>query len=584
MLTLRPLGILALMFLLTFINSDLYPQHGKIKNKRAFFENLSKRKAGKKKFVTGGNSIPSEGTVKALFIFIQFDDDSTTKSKFWPYDTINLPSWAKDFVSSHPTNKFKVNNLTQYFYEMSNGKLNLIGDVYPELVRPKYDMKEYKNISEVNTEILERLDKYIDYSKYDNWGRDKNRKFVRKPDGKVDMVFLLYRNFPNRLFFNNGWTGIARMYLTKREIKTDDGVTIKSGSLSQGSGLIARGGKNGFEWFKYVAAHEFGHFLLGAGHLNGVTNLALMTGGPVWNASRGMHSWERARLGWMKFVDVKAGVDVEYTLPDYMTTSSALRLKLSKNEWFVIENRQKISPNDKAGDKGIYIYHIKNPYRFAPKVFVECADGNWDFKIDTLNKKLIKLRPNPYGKNEMNFTQYIKGKNYACFKPVYPRNAAWGDSFDAFDLKYNNVFSPVSNPSSSNKAKIKFTIEITGQTGNDMRLKFYFKNPYAGKPSKPQNLKVKRMSGGNRILLTWNRNKEPDIYGYKIYSSSGSKFNYKNLKLIKTVPAFLKGDPLTEFILNYKMPANPAWKTFFVISAFDSDGNESVVSDYVEVK
>ncbi len=580
---LKNIFILTLLFFV-IANSNSYPQYGKIKNKKAFLENLAKQRALKqKKFKVGGNSISAQGTVKALLIFIQFDDDSLTSSKFWPYDTLNLPAWTKSFVNSKPAKEFKVNNLTQYFYEMSNGKLNLIGDIYPKLVRPEHDSKYYKNISEVNTEILERLDKEIDYSKYDNWSRDKKRKFIMKPDGKVDMIFMLYRNFPNRLFFNNGWSGIAHLYLSKREIKTDDGVVIKSGSLDKGSGLIARGGKNGFEWFKYVVAHEFGHFLLGTGHISGVTNLALMTGGPVWNASRGMHSWERARLGWINFVDVTPGIDAEYSLPDYMTTNSALRLKLSDKEWFVIENRQKISPHDKAGDRGIYIYRILNPYYFAPKIFVECADGNWDFGIDTLNKKLFKIRPNPLGKNEMNFSKYVKGKNYACFKPVYKTNAAWGDNTDAFDTVYNNVFSPVSNPPSSNNAKIKFTVEVTEQTGNIIKVKFYFSNPYAGKPAKPQNFTLKRILKGNRILLTWDRNREPDLLKYKLYSATGTEFDYKNLKPVKTLPALLNGEPLTEFILNYLKPRTAGYKIFYSISAVDTDGNESALSNYVEV-
>lgn len=577
------IGIFLIGFLLGSV-IQVNAQTGKIQNKRAFLEKLARQKKKvQKKLTVGGKAIPSEGTVKALFVFVQFDDDSTTKSKYWPYDTINLPSWTQQFVENKPTVHFKSNNLTQYFYEMSNGKLNLIGDVYPKPVRPLYDTEHYKNISEVNTEILERLDEKIDYSKYDNWSRDKNRRFIKKPDGKVDMIFLLYRNFPDRLFFNHGWTGIAHLYLSKREIVTDDGVIIKRGSLDNGSGLIARGGKNGFYWLKYVAAHEFGHFLFGAGHIEGTTNLALMVGGPVWNASRGMHSWERVRLGWMKFVDVKAGIDGEYILPDYMTTNSALRLKLSEKEWFIIENRQKLSQHDKAGDKGIYIYHINSPYHFAPSIFVECADGNWNFKIDTTNKKLIKSRPNPFGKNEMNFSQYIKGKNYACFKPIYETNAAWGDNKDAFDLTFNNVFSPVSNPSSANKAKISFTIEVIGKIGKDYKLKFYFRNPYAGKPAKPQFLKSKKLHG-NKLLLTWIPNKEPDLQAYRIYRTYGKTFNNNNLKKIIELPFLLNGEPLSEFIIKHEASHTPNFKTYYVITAVDKNENESVFSDFVEVK
>ncbi|GBD89759.1 hypothetical protein BMS3Abin04_00471 [bacterium BMS3Abin04] len=535
----------------------------------------------KKIVVKNKTHIPSEDVLKALFIFIQFDNDKNVKSKAWPYDTLSLPAWTKTFVNKEPSKNFPVKNISQYYYEMSDGKFFLTGDVYPELVRPFYSQKHYKSISEVNYEILKQLDGKIDFSQYDNWSRGRDGYFIRKPDKKVDMIYLIYRNFSNRLFFNNGWTGIAHLYLTKN-IKTNDGVTIKTGSLDRGSGIIIRGGKNGAYWLKYVAAHELGHFLFGSGHIQGVTSLAVMTGGPVWNAGRGMHSWERARLGWIKYTDVKPGIDKVFTLPDYMTSGKALRLKLSGKEWFVVENREHLSVNDKSGDKGIYIYHINNADRYTPRIFVECADGNWDFKIDTKKNKLYKIKPNPNGKNEINFTRVINRKNYACFKPVYKDNSAWGDNTDAFDVKYNNVFSPVSNPSSGNNAKIPFTIEVVKKIGTDYRIKFYFKHPYEGKPSKPQYLRVK-INTSEHPKLTWSVNKEPDLLYYKIYLGTGKKYNPVKLKLINKTNYLDKNKSEISWIdLTTKLsPKNKSY--FYAVSAVDKGGKQSVISNPVKI-
>jgi len=535
----------------------------------------------KKIVVKNKTHIPSEGVLKALFIFVQFDDDNNVKSNAWQYDTLSLPTWTKTFVNKEPSRSFPVNNISQYYYEMSNGKFFLTGDVYPELVRPLFNQEHYKSISEVNYEILKRLDGKIDFSQYDNWSKSRDGYFVRKPDKKVDMIYLIYRNFSNRLFFNNGWTGIAHLYLTKN-IKTNDGVAITTGSLDRGSGIIIRGGKNGAYWLKYVAAHELGHFMFGSGHIQGVTNLAVMTGGPVWNASRGMHSWERERLGWIKYTDVKPGIDKVFTLPDYMTSDKALRLKLSDKEWFVVENREHLSVNDKSGDKGIYIYHINNADRYTPRIFVECADGNWDFKIDTKKHKLYKTQPNPNGRNEMNFTRVINRKNYACFKPIYKDNSAWGDNTDAFDVNYNDVFSPVSNPSSKNNTKVPFTIEVLKKVGTGYQIKFYFKNPYEGKPSKPQYLRIK-VNNGKYPKLTWNANREPDMLYYKIYFEAGEKYNPAKLKLIKKTNYLDK----TKHEINWtdrNTKLNPKYKScYYVITAVDKNGKESVFSNPVRV-
>ena len=519
--------------------------------------------------------------LKALFIFVQFDGDSKVKSKTWPYDTLSLPAWTKTFVNKESSRNFPVKNISQYYYEMSNGKFFLVGDIYPELVRPLYNQKHYKSISDVNYEILKQLDDKIDYSKYDNWSKGRDGYFVREPDKKVDMIYLIYRNFSNRLFFNNGWTGIAHLYLTKK-IKTNDGVTITKGSLDRGSGIVIRGGKNGAYWLKYIAAHELGHFFFGSGHIQGVTNLAVMTGGPVWNASRGMHSWERARLGWIKYTDVNPGVDKVFTLPDYMTSGKALRLKLSAKEWFVVENREHLSVNDKSGDKGIYIYHINNADRYPPRIFVECADGNWDFKIDTKKNKLYKTKPNPNNKNEMNFTRVINRKNYACFKPIYKDNSAWGDNTDAFDEKYNNVFSPLSNPSSRNKAKVPFTIEVLKKIDTDYQIRFYFNNPYEGKPSKPQYLRVK-INTGEHPKLTWNINKEPDLLYYKIYIQVGKMYNKTKLKLVKKTNYLDKNKSEIYWTDRTTKLSSQNKSFFYAVSAVDKSGKESVCSNPVKI-
>ncbi len=261
--------------------------------------------------------------------------------------------------------------------------------------------------------------------------------------------------------------------------------------MNRGSGIQVRGGKHGEDYIKYVIAHELGHYLLGSGHIEGgITALGLMTGGPVWNAGRGMHSWEREKLGWIRYKDASLNRDSIYVLSDYMTTGDALRIPLFDNEWFLLENRQKVSPHDRAGDLGLYIYHVSRPLRNLPYIDVECADGNWDFDIDTLNQNLIRTVENPSGFDEMNYSSRIGNKLYACYKPVYNENAAWGDPEDAFDVRFNNVFSPYSNPSSNNAANINFSIEILEFENRNCRFKMFVSNPVEGKPSKPQNLRT----------------------------------------------------------------------------------------------
>jgi len=292
------LYLLSSILSLVFFASCSHNQTESLKAKKALpYFKTNPELENKGKFVT------STGELRVLFVYIMFADDSDTKSDAWTFSKTQLPDWSTKMINSSTELEFSNDNLTQYFYEMSRGNFMLYGDVFPEIIVPKHDQKYYKSISDVNLEVLTTLDGEIDYSKYDNWSKGKNGKYINKPDGQVDVIFLVYRNFEDRLYFNNGWTAIAHMYLTK-DMETNDGVKIKTGRLDKGSGIQSRGGKNGFTYMKYVLAHEFGHFLFGAGHIENVTNLALMTGGPVWNASRGMHSWEREKLDWIKFTDI----------------------------------------------------------------------------------------------------------------------------------------------------------------------------------------------------------------------------------------------------------------------------------------
>lgn len=522
-----------------------------------------------------GHSITSLGELRTLLIYAEFADD-TVKSESWPLGKKNPPIWAQNMINRSALLSSPSDNLTKYFYEMSNGNLLLYGEVYPKTIIPKYKQENYKSIADVNTEIIGRLDDEIDFSIYDNWARTNDGKFIHRADGKVDLIFIIYRNFENRLFFNNGWTGAAHLYLTEN-FKTNDGVEISTGRLDNGSGIQSRGGKNGFNYIKYVLAHEFGHMLFGAGHIENVTNLALMTGGPVWNASRGMHSWEKAHLGWLEFTDIDTSRNTELLLEDYHTQNKAYRIKLSNNEWFVLENHQKLSSNDWSGDKGLYIYRILNPNKFSPQIDVQCADGNWNFNISK-DEKLFRTEPNISGKSELEFRKYSKGKIFACYSPLYEDNSAWGDKFDAFDTEYNNLYSPCSNPSSINKSSIDFNVFVIDTEEDKIRAKFFFKEIYSNTPpSKPQILSPK--IGKENIFLRWMSNKEPDILEYHILFSSGRSYQTEN---IYKIPANGNSEILTRDISSFlTIKSN---KYIFAITAEDKNGNLSVASDFIELR
>ena len=510
------------------------------------------------------NLIPKTGTLRVFVVFVQFKDDDSS-STAWPKN--QYPSWASGFVNTTVSNNYPYNNLSQYFDDMSNNTFHIIGDVYPYLVITNYDETNYSSIGAVNYEVLTKIDPDVDFSKYDNlngnsWGSD----------GKVDFIYIIYRN--SKILFN--YTGIAHLSLSPTTYTTNDGVAIIDGGYI-GSGVQQRGGLNGATYTKFISAHELGHYLFGGGHIDFISNLGLMTGKPFWNDDRGMISWERHKLGWVSYIDKTS--DSEFWVSDYFSTDKVFRIPISSKEYYLIENRQKIDPNDYAADKGIYIYYVTNADSYPPKIDVKCADGDWNFNYNSSKNELTRTSVNPTsGKDEMNY--FVNG--IACIKPYYPEDDAAGDAEDAFDLTYNNVFSPWSNPRVNSGY---FSVEIVDKVGSKYKLHLYFTNPQDSSPSKPQDLKVTMTSGINgHPKLTWNSNEEPDISKYYIYRASEVNGTLGSYHKIATVNH--NGSSNTQSYIDYSVSRDPSSNVYFhyKIKAVDTQNKTSIYSDSKKIK
>lgn len=502
-------------------------------------------------------SIPLSGNIKIFIVFAQFKDDPDTNDNGWPRNS--YPAWANNFINAEPNSTYPWNNLSHYYNEMSNGTFQIIGDVYNSLVTTDYNENHYSSIGEVNREIIMEVDPYVNFGEYDNLNES-----AFGSDGKVDFILIIYRK--TSIF---SYSGIAHLEVSAT-IKVDGKQIVNYSGLNIGGGVQQKGGINGRDYTLYVAAHEIGHYLFGASHIDYVSNLALMSGKPVWNASRAMHSWERQRVGWINYID-KSTDGLGY-ITDFITTDKVYRVPINSTEYFLVENRRKLSTHDKAGDIGFYIYRVTGAASFPPTIDVLCADGNWNFSINTSTQSLIQTTPNVNGKDEMNFSQTVGGIVYACRTPFYHENSAWGDDEDAFDLTFNNVLSPVSNPRSTNSSSINFTIEIVGTN----YIYFYFAEPYLGNPSKPQNLQVTENSSHNP-LLTWDINGEDDIFKYIIDRAEGSGDGviWENNIAQTSINWFV----------DYDVAINPVFEDeiSYRIRALDTQGKISVPSTAVSI-
>lgn len=142
----------------------------------------------------GGLYLPSEGTIKVLFIFAQSPDDNFTGNSSWPLGQApsNMNNWVDETWSSNPTQ----GSMTHYFNEMSFNKLKFTGksvSVITSHTREWYlDSGKYRG--DIHKEIIQQLDETMDFAQFDNWHYQSNYNHENR---LVKMIIVVWRNIAN---------------------------------------------------------------------------------------------------------------------------------------------------------------------------------------------------------------------------------------------------------------------------------------------------------------------------------------------------------------------------------------------------
>ncbi len=575
----------------------------------------------------GGRYVPAKMNasepLKILVIFAQFkDDNSAPQNKEWPVN--QFPIWKNQFIaekfSEIPQKEFSISH---YFYEMSYGQNLIIGKIFPEYVI--VDLPVNSSYAKANELILKEVDEKIDFREFDNWTIKTNANSFGEPDNIVDAVYIVYRSIPSV-----NWGGIAMLSTT---YTTQDGPRITSRIPTIGMTLnFGKGGNFNFQNKLGILAHEYGHYLLGENHNfepefgsygTQQRGIGLMPGN--WE-TLAMNPQEKFLAGYINFIDIFE--DQTGELPDFQTTGKAFRIPVpmfingkpntNPDEYFIVANHQKKSIYENIKGTGIYIYHVKTKRYGQNHIDIVCADGLWQWKIEKwvkrpegiggpinfyiLNPKTIPLTENlPYlvhdkvdrikGRDELELLllapyENEEDKKYWWDKWVdengTPIDDAIGDKEDAFNIGYNEIFSPWSNPATIDKKgnAVNFSMQILENNNGNFKVKFAVgENSILNlPPSKPQNLKL-NIESISKVRLNWEPNIEPDMQngGYNIYRSDNSKENFRLIKKISGVNFSY------EFLTYRDSETKRNTKYFYAISAVDESGKESIKSDVAEI-
>ncbi|HSD64441.1 MAG TPA: hypothetical protein VLB50_11600 [Ignavibacteriaceae bacterium] len=452
----------------------------------------------------GGRDLPSTGSIHVLFIFAQFPDDNfLPQDQRWPRGGVPERMKNKTWIDSAWNPNATPWSMTDYFNQMSFDKLKFTGEMDTVTVPHTRDWyyRNKKGIGSINKDIIKSLDRRIDFSRFDNIREVKNYVFADTADGRIDMVFMVYRNilmdYPDSTadkynkVFGAGWIGS----LEAGNVFVDDSArAVYSGAIIRDVFY-----KDPFRF----CIHEFAHYLIGGNQYhNGRGFWAMLSGYEV--RSFMINSYERNRLGWINIRTIPNDTLAlkNVTLKDFITTGDAIRIEIdsASSQYFYLENHQRISRWDNSSkvktETGIYVLRQDAPYGEVTFMQMIPADGRFNWEVNSF------VYPNWYpkglpvferktenkvtGYHDLQFVPFTyEGRQYPPNEIIYYADSTTGkplqdplrtgDGRDAFRPGYKTVFSPYTNPDSQdkNRKETGFGFEIKNLDGGVYYLNIY---------------------------------------------------------------------------------------------------------------
>jgi M6 family metalloprotease-like protein len=477
--------------------------------------------------------VPANGTFRVLVIYCKFSDDDFDLSPYsdgWPLSLNTLPEWARSGTVADTVRNYSFKSLSDYFSTMSGGKLNIIGDVYPDVVVPAHPSTYYyesngSNLSCLSLEVLNTVDPKVDFARYDNNG-----------DNIVEMILIIFRSLPGGAasvaLMDSQWgpaqgmpslTGTYMGFCDPNYYNIwRDNKSIRSYVYESGCWMHTI---FNLDNMLEVAAHEMGHHMFGGVDYEGY---GLMGRCGI------MNSIERELLGWMQpitFRDTVGNISVD--IPSLMNDRNAIKIVRPNETTYYLEGR-----------------YADHPYQ---------TDWYYNYGLKMPGSGAIVLKGNHSWYN------VLCANNLRMFAHRQEAN-------DYFRPGYNEILSYYSRPSTSEKGN--FGIKFSGIANGRMHANIYFDDILSIEPSKPYGLRLANTSGP--VTLVWNRNLEPDMKEYNILRS----VNSATFSIVGTV-----SHPDTVFIdSSFFLDSLNVSTAVYKIAAVDTQGLSSIGSDSVVAK
>lgn len=350
---------------------------------------------------------PLRGTLRVIVVLVDFSDKVMVKTK----------KHYEDLFFS--LNKISTGSVKEYYHEVTNGLIDIQGEVVGPFRLPK-KLSDYAhgasgtgnvspNARTMAKDAVLKSDPSVNFAQYDN-----------DHDGFVDAFVVIHagvgaetNNNPNDIW-SHKWLLEGGAYTTNDNMKVYSYLTVPED---------CRLG---------VCAHELGHLLFGFPDLydtdyssEGIGDWCLMSGGS-WNGQipgdtpAHPSAWCKCNQGWVT-VETPMSNKKNVAIADVKTSKKVF--KLWKNgtpgkEFFLVENRQKKNFDKFLPGAGLLIWHIDdeisdNSNEAHYRVSLMQADGKKDLEHANNRGDTGDSFPGSANKKTFNKNSTPNSKSYA---------------------------------------------------------------------------------------------------------------------------------------------------------------------------
>jgi len=416
------------------------------------------------------NGVMTGNVYMPVFLVLFSNTDSAAIASTVPRSALQTRLYGTD-----PAPPYSVHT---YYREISNNLVNVYGTVFDWAFLPSPDtFYEGDNnglsapyMGPMMSDIAAVWDDSVDFGLFDNDGPDGVPN-SGDDDGYVDAVVLIHPKVDGscKAVNTEAETSIWAHRYHAGPYATND-LSNSTGEFVMLYDYIVQGGQGGDDGCTSnepqamgVVAHETGHLFdlpdlydVG-GNGSGIGQWGLMGSGSQLTPPRPTHmtAWSKAQLGWVTEVRIESDTVLEMSPVVTSDTTYVLPIP-NTNEYFMLENRQRIGSDSMIYNNGLLIWHV--------------------------DSYLAGLRgPAPNSTNYMN-VPYAVALEQADGRDDLGDGANRGDGGDPFPGTSNNhSFGRNTSPSSHSNYGLLSTVELDSieqlESFGAIRLKIGFQAP-----------------------------------------------------------------------------------------------------------